>query len=340
MLKLVQTLLGRKDDEGGRGPRELAPDRIEVDGADPFPLAQHLRVHEGLPIPDWGSVEAWIDGIADPARKTAAWNACARAWLLRLGGVLGEGYRIAESDGAIILSSLSKVEANAMLDYIERTQKRVSRVLDGIARAPARGKPLLLAFDDEETYYRYVSFYYPEGGEFAFSGGMHLREGLSHFVTVKSDLRMIEPVVAHEMTHAGVAHLPLPLWLNEGLAVNTEQRLVPPRERPRYTPQEMHAKHLQYWNPATIQEFWSGDSFYRPDDGTMLSYDLARIMVEQMATEWEAFRQFVLAANGDDGGARAARAHLGVDLGEYVCALLEQSSCTGWSPNPPEGETT
>ena len=30
----------------------------------------------------------------------------------------------------------------------------------------------------------------------------------------------------HEMTHGSVAHLPLPLWLNEGLAVNTERRLA------------------------------------------------------------------------------------------------------------------
>ena len=30
----------------------------------------------------------------------------------------------------------------------------------------------------------------------------------------------------------------------------------------------------------------------------------------------------------------AAREHLAVDLGEYVCALLEQQDTSGWSPDP------
>lgn len=155
-----------------------------------------------------------------------------------------------------------------------------------------------------------------------------------------TDLRSIEPVVAHEMTHASVAHLCLPLWLNEGLAVNTEQRLVPPSGRPPHTPQEVHEKHGRFWNERTVQQFWSGASFTRPDDGQMLAYDLARIMVEQMAKDWATFRQFVLAANAGDGGAAAAREHLGAELGEYVCALMDHASCKGWSPNPPEWEAT
>ncbi len=57
-------------------------------------------------------------------------------------------------------------------------------------------------------------------------------------------------------------------------------------------------------------------------DGNLLSYDLARILVAYMAKDWEAFRRFVLAANMADGGAAAAREHLGADLGKLACALL------------------
>jgi hypothetical protein len=55
-------------------------------------------------------------------------------------------------------------------------------------------------------------------------------------------------------------------------------------------------------------------------------------MVEQMAKHWEPFERFVLAANRADAGALAAQRHLGVDLGDYVCALLEKRPSLGWHP--------
>ena len=43
----------------------------------------------------------------------------------------------------------------------------------------------------------------------------------------------------------------------------------------------MHAKQRAFWDDARIQEFWSGASFLRADDRSMLSYDLARILVAE-----------------------------------------------------------
>jgi hypothetical protein len=64
--------------------------------------------------------------------------------------------------------------------------------------------------------------------------------------------------------------------------VNTQHKLtgVPPSID---TPPQMHATHLQFWGESEIQQFWSGESFHRPDDGQMLSYDLARILVGNLA---------------------------------------------------------
>jgi hypothetical protein len=72
----------------------------------------------------------------------------------------------------------------------------------------------------------------------------------------------------------------------------------------------MHQKHLEFWGEPEIQEFWSGKSFLRSDEGSMLSYDLARIIVEQMAKDWETFRDFVLAADRADSGSAAAHENL------------------------------
>jgi hypothetical protein len=337
MFKLLRALVPRT---GGKTGARTAfarvvgatPDEVIIDGVAPFPIAKHLSYHGGLPIMDWRAVESWMSGIHSPERQRKAWVACERAWLLHFRSALGHHYRLAESDGAILLSSLEKDLAEATLGYVDRTRQRIVHVLDGIAQIRPVGKDLMIAFDDQAAYYHYVSYYYPERGKFALSGGMLISTGCSHFVTVKTDLRSIEPVIAHEMTHGCVANLPLPLWLNEGLAVNTEQRLTGSGAS-LYMLQELREKHRAFWGEKEIQQFWSGSSFDRTDDGNRLSYDLARIMVEQMAKHWEQFKRFVLAADRTDAGALAARRHLGVDLGDYVCALLEKTPSPGWTPD-------
>jgi len=165
--------------------------------------------------------------------------------LLHLRDALGAGFRLAESENCLLLSALEDNVANATLGFMERTLKRVVRTLDGIAQVTPEGKDILIVFDDEDSYYRYVSHAYPDGGEFANSGGMYINGGCGHFVTVRRDLSAIEPVIVHEMTHGCLAHLPIPLWLNEGLAVNTEQRLTGVQGSV-HTPQELRGKHLAF----------------------------------------------------------------------------------------------
>jgi hypothetical protein len=94
-----------------------------------------------------------------------------------------------------------------------------------------------------------------------------------------------------------------------------------------------HAKHVEFWNAETIQEFWSGHAFQRSDDGMMLAYDLARILVKNMSQEWEPFAAFVNAAYYEDAGDRSARQYLHLDLGASVAALFDGESPADWAPN-------
>jgi hypothetical protein len=314
-----------------------APVAVEIDGLDPFPIAAQMTMHRGLPIIEWAPIKRWIVETVPPERRAIAWAGCERAWLLHFRDALGPAFRLDENNTSAILSSLDRKLSQATLGYMERTLKRIGVVLNGIARAPEWGKDLLIVFDDEARYYDYVSYYYPESGEFAFSSGMHINWGCSHFVTIKHDLRSIEPVIAHEMTHACLAHLSIPAWLNEGLAVNTEHRLAGNRSG-LYTPDQMRKKHRGFWGHAEIQEFWSGKSFLRTDDGNVLSYDLARILVEQFSKDWGSFTAFVLAAERLDAGNAAARQHLGLDLGAAVLALLEKKQSGTWEPDPQRWE--
>ncbi|MGH7337583.1 MAG: hypothetical protein ACREI7_08400, partial [Myxococcota bacterium] len=245
MLDFLKSLIGESPPAAAK--RERAPASVRLKGALEFALAKHGGRHEGFPIPDWKKVRAWVDGLGEP-RRAEAWSACERAWLLHFRDALGAGFRLDESDTAALVSSLEPSVARSTLEFMARTGRRIGAVLKGIAEPAPWGKDILILFDDGESYYRYVSHYYPETGEFATSGGMHLDGGCSHFVGVKNDLRVLEAMIVHEMTHASLGHLPLPLWLNEGLAVNTERRLAGAPRETLGTPEKRHDKLRRFWS--------------------------------------------------------------------------------------------
>jgi len=337
MLKqlFAKLFAGNTPQPGAAAPGQSAadiapPSGIVLVGGASFPLGGYISLHESFPHLNWTPVRAWVEGLSGDELRSLAWTSAERAWLLHMRQAMGPDFHLSESPNALLVSSLEPNVARATLDYMERTLVRVGRLLDGIGQVPPWGKDILLVFDDQQSYYSYVSHFYPASGEFAFSGGMFISAGCSHYVTMKNDLRMIEPVIAHEMAHAFVSHLPLPLWLNEGLAVNTEQRLA--GAHPAHSAQEMHARHLAYWGELEIQEFWSGESFLRTDDGNLLSYDLARLIVGHFGQDWDVFKAFVLTADAADAGAAAAHEHFGADLGEIACALLEREHSHEWSP--------
>lgn len=336
MLNFLQSVLNRDQPKsssaGGPAPLSAPPLSVEVPGAEPLVLEPLIRHVNGFPHFDWNPVYQWVDALSED-QQSAAWEQCEKAWLAHLRQSLGTDYSLRESGDAVLLSSLEPKVAKATLEFMTRTESRILRVLDGVARKAEWGMNILVVFDDDDAYYRYVSHFYPESGEFAMSGGMYLNAGCGHFVTVKADLRAIEPVIVHELVHSLLSHLPIPAWLNEGLAVNTENRLSP-SGAPLFSPHEMHAKHLAFWGSTEMQEFWSGKSFLRPDDGNMLSYDLARIFVDHFASDWPRFAAFVNEANLADAGNEAARRHLEIDLGVAACALLDKAPDAAWHPTP------
>lgn len=339
MLKLLRSIVSGKPVAGQRSPEPLIEPRTSVsaDGVDAFNVTEHLLNANGFPLLDWDAVQQWVESIPDAHAQAGAWTGCEQAWLEHLRVAMGPAYSLVMKDDVALLSTLEANVAAATIAFVAKTRQRIVRVLDGVAHVPEWGYDILLVVDEDDAYYRYVAHYYPEAGQFAASGGMYIHHGCGHFATVKADLRAIEPVIAHELTHACLSHLPIPAWLNEGLAVNTEHRLCPPPSGAfdgRSNPQQMHSRHCRFWKSQEIQEFWSGKSFLRADEGNELSYDLARIMVSQFASDWDSFRSFALEANGEDGGAAAARVHLGTELGQAVCALLEREFDPSFEPNP------
>lgn len=294
------------------------------------PLRWRADAH--LPIPQWDQVTA--PGEASDEQLHAFWTAAAGCWLDALRRHLGDGYRLAGSDEFLLLGAVGERQCRLALDYAEKTRRRILGVLPGIARDVGYGKQVMLILADTQTYYEYVSHYDADAGdqaELAMSSGIFINDGYGHFVFVAEDLDRIEPVIAHELTHNLLAHLALPAWVNEGIAVNTERRLCPV-SRSEFDPRELTERFAGHWNAATIQQFWSGKSWLQAGDGNILSYELAATLVSLAARDdWQRFADFVNAADFTDGGEAAARRHLGFSLAVLAEAVLGAGA---WSPEP------
>lgn len=294
-----------------------------------------LRADTTLPIVDWDALEQHAPQTDDPKTIDDFWTEVAHRWLACLRDALGQGYGVVESEHFLLLSALDARPNQMLLEYVEKTRRRILMLLDGIAHETEIGKVCILVLRDEDTYYQYVSNYYREDGEYAGSGGMFIQQGYSHFVFTGTEMTYMEPTIAHELTHCLVQHLPLPAWLNEGIAVNTEHHLSPPLGRPFETPEELHQMHLDFWNATTIQEFWSGKSWRRAGDSNKLSYDLATHFVRMAAADYDLFRAFANAADLADAGADASRKCLGHPVEHLAQAVLGEGD---WAPDPQRWE--
>ncbi|UYK77319.1 hypothetical protein NG825_02850 [Xanthomonas sacchari] len=293
----------------------------------------HWDSDTSMPIPKWEAIAEAEPAEAGADALHVYWTSAARQWLEVLNQQLGDHYAVTESADFLLLSNLQARPATLVLQTCQRMLARIRRNLGALAVEQGMGKHVVIVFADDDDYYGYVSNYYPEGGEYAMSSGMFIRAGYGHFVVPLAIMDAMEPVIAHELTHCLLQHLPIPAWLNEGLAVNTEHTMFPQLAMPstqKYFQHEIPALHAAYWNADSIQTFWSGKSFLATDDGNALSYDLAKKITALAAGDEPAFRAFVAEASMDDGGVAAAQ-HLGYPLEHLVQAVLGEGD---WSPKP------
>jgi hypothetical protein len=301
----------------------------EFDGKS-FDVAVTAKLHEQIPHPNWGDVHAWVGGFEEERRATA-FLACERAWLGMLARALGPAYRVFESDHALVLSGRPDNEAKAALEFVGASRRRVRRVLEELSGDDV-GKEVLLSFADRESYTRYAAHYWKNIDESMVSAGMFLRTGCDHFIVHGEELWRLEPTIVHELTHAQLAHLHLPLWVNEGMAVNTEERLTR-RGAEASEVKAMEKRHAAFWTTENIQLFWNGKAYKQDGDGSELAYDLGRLLVNGACQDWNGFKRFAAAATADDAGAQAAAEFLDVDLGEAVRHFLKARDGE-WGPRP------
>lgn len=279
---------------------------------------------------DWPALWAGLEPLPSDAERDRVWQGHGKRWLTRIVESLGDEFALHEVGGFWVVSSERPKQVERVGRLLQSARRRILSDLDGVACDPLHTRLAVLWLENEDVYYHYISQAYPDAGEFALSGGSFLPGGYPHFVFPHYDqFHDLERVMSHELTHALVSHLPLPLWLNEGIAVTMEEAIAGGMHARRTV--ELLDQHPDFWNEDTMQEFWSGASFSRADEGNGLSYGLAHLLTTNLAHDFERFRGFALAAHAADAGESAARDHLGISLGHMVGALLGEGD---WEPQP------
>lgn len=278
-------------------------------------------------IPDWESIHKTIGKDLSEKELSAAWIIECEKWLEKISSELGDSYKTIESENFIILSSEEDDYNQYFLKFFEFSRDRILSTLENIASDEGYGKHVVLITADQETYYDYILMFYPEDAKVGLSSGVYLNSGYGHFVFPSHEINYTEPVAAHELTHACLSYLPIPNWLNEGLAVSMED-VVLSRDYFEIN-KEIISKHQKYWNEENIQSFWEGSSFSNTDEGQELSYHLAQLLVRNISHDYEQFTDFTNHAHKDDAGEKASHEYLNISLGDLLVGVLGEGE---WSP--------
>ncbi|MBI5361829.1 MAG: hypothetical protein HZA53_01540 [Planctomycetes bacterium] len=307
-----------------------------------------MELHEGwiepfldrsdpFPRPRWADIDGFVSAHVAEPEWSRVYTDAAREWVVATCGALGAEYESSESEHFLFVTPFKRREFEARHAFAERSRKRIlEELLPGLARVWGFGKHVVFVFREVDTYTSYVAPFYPDSGAFAASGGVFLGahsnehpHGYGHFALYGDDHKHLDHALAHELTHQLLAPLPIPLWLNEGIATSLDAQLA--FGRPLVPRREDFAEHRSTWSAGGIQEFWSGKAWHRPDERNRLAYDLAQMAVRALAKDYPTFREFASRASAEDAGERAARDVYGRGIGELVEQLLGPGE---WSPDP------
>jgi len=295
---------------------------------DPSSIPDAWPVSRRFVLPEWKTkISPWINDHCSKEEVHTAYRETCFYWLDLLASELGPNYYIAESENFLLLCAQEDKDYERTLNSLGEAEREILKGWKGVAQKNSTGPHVVILFEEISDYYDYVSLFHPEAGEFGGSCGMMINRLYYHMVIARSDFGECHSTLFHELTHVLVSHLPLPLWLNESLAMTSERLLT--RSSEVYLTPELASEHHEYWDEDTIQDFWNGEGFHAPDPAQKLCYSLADILVCHLIKRPN-FRRFVLAANWQDAGQAAALKYLGGSVGDFAAIFLGDGY---WEPD-------
>ena len=293
------------------------------DGPSPFDLDSIPRstyIADGLTRLNADWITEHISTTVGEQAYDRAWRAIIPQWLGRLSEELRGTYRIDESPEFTILQPASVERPNRLVDHAERSRLLAMRFWPGLAiEQDVFGKHVVIVAESQDDYYDYTSHYYPDG-EFGGSGGMCIRgTGYTHMILNASAPYVQELALTHEITHALLAQLPLPLWIEEGMVQIVEENI-----NQNVVPYINAFEHKAYWSEHTLAGLWLGSAFHEEGPGQSLAYQLSRHMVFELAKkDMKRLIAFANEAMQLDAGRAAAIKHLGHSLSGCLPDFLQ-----------------
>ena len=292
-------------------------------------LDNHTIDQYGFPVIDWEKIDQELPDNLSEEELHNSYIDITRSWFNCMHKRV-PSFKISQSKNFFLLSSFDKKQEKRFLRFLEKTLSLIISTLEGIANDDGWGKHVVFAFDNQDDYYEYISQIYPDEGSFSLSTGMYINRGYGHLSFPVQDMGINEVVAIHEMTHACLSHLPIPDWLNEGLAQILEGAYSDNFHFFELTEDDLRT-HKEFWNYDYLQQFWSGVSFRKPESSE-LSYDLALIITRRILSDFkDETKFFVNEANWSDGGNSAAKKYFRMPISHLVTSFVDVEDT---EPNP------
>jgi len=307
----------------------------------PEDLLVHFVDRDDFCHPEWPAIFEKVKALElnDEQRKVF-YRELVLVWLNRIKEKMA-GYEITESENFFLLLNSAAKPVPELLSFLEKTRVTIHQSLRDMVQTTEPGKHVILLFDAEEDYYRYLAPFYPEG-DFPLSVGVILDQGgYSHVL-----LHYIDGAVWGSLAYLYAKNclhsLLLPDWLGIGLGKFFEGLLLPHVktrflgriERFKISVEECE-QHDAYWNEDTIQDFWAGRCWEGLDESGKLSYQLAEIIMNKITgtirPSPDSLRAFIKEAGQEDSGEAAAQTYLKISLGDLVADFLGEGD---WAPHP------
>ncbi len=279
-----------------------------------------LEAGKAFPKPDWRAVWDWTHQQYPADSLHDVYVSLGADWCARIAAAFPTRMAVTHSENFYLVAAESFSGVRSCLIQLEGYYAQVQKCLSGLDLPEGFGKHVVVMAPDLDSFTRYLSDYYPEG-EFMMPGGVCLRHGYTHFLIREDNLTAVAPVLAHELTHACVTGIPWPAWVDEAVAQSVEFQICGLN---RYElNREIVERHRRYWTPELMQGFWTGESFHFTDEGSELSYHLARFLLEAVAQNGRpAMMQFLRTAQAEDAAFEAFWNELGVLPSEMLVELL------------------
>ncbi len=295
-------------------------------------IDKHSIEQDGFIYPNWDSIGEVVDGEFAEADYDGIYHQLACEWLRKIKLSLGGEFTVLESSNFLILCDEKPHIEKNLAYHCERSLKLILDEFGGELADEGYGKHVLIVFKTTEEYYAYTRFF-SSGNSEPMTGGMCIYSGYTHIALpyIANDMSPVGEI-AHELTHALMFQYELPNWLDEAVAMRMEDIAL--EQDGLYLDEKRVQAHREHWNEKTIQEFWSGEVWYKAADAFGLSYELARILWIKIAVDIDATKaeiiEFIKTVNRDDSGNAAFKAIFNYSLGDLVEDFLGEGN---WAPD-------